>query len=124
MFSSLLHKDIRVVLAGFEIRARYWIVGTVDPGSGESPAVEPFRQALIDVLKKHSNSAPGRADDNFHVQVPGTHAACMDRLSTTDEYQLITCAEGGPMLCPSWPNSSSWNQSTHINVQRYLDGAY
>jgi len=28
------------------------------------------------------------------------------------------------MLCPSWPASGTWNQSTHINWQQYLDAAY
>ena len=27
------------------------------------------------------------------------------------------------MLCPNWPSSGTWNQTTHINYQRFLDAA-
>ena len=27
------------------------------------------------------------------------------------------------MLCPTWPTQGNWNQSTHINYQRFLDAA-
>lgn len=91
---------------------------------GKSPALEVMRDELLKVLQANPELAPGTCDDEFHLQQAGTHCAATDRLRDTGGYQFVTAAEGGPMLCPSWPTSATWNQSTHINLQRYLDSAY
>ena len=43
-FAALLlgpiNKDIAVDVAGFPCQSRYWAVGTAQPGSGKSPAVD------------------------------------------------------------------------------------
>ena len=67
--------------------------------------------------------APGVPADGFHIQPVGTHAAAVDRLRSTGGYQFTGVGEGGPVLCPAWPSTSTWTQSTHINWQRYLDAA-
>ena len=123
-FSSLIHRDVAVHVGGFQQRARYWVAGTAQPGTGKSPALEPFRKILIDVLRTHADLAPGVASDNFHVQQASTHAAAVHRLRCTEGYQIICSGEGGPLLCPTWASNSTWNQGTHINLQRYLDTAY
>ena len=122
--SSLIHRDVAVHLAGFDTRARYWVAGTAQPGSGKTPALEPFRKALLEVMREHPDLAPGTANDNFHVQEASTHAAAVHRLRCTEGYQIIASSEGGPMLCPTWATSGTWNQGTHINLQRYLNTAY
>ena len=111
-------------MGGFESRARYWVAGTAQPGTGKSPALEPFKKALLDVLREHADLAPGVPYDNFHVQPPSTHAAAVNRLQCTDGYQVIASGEGGPLLCPTWATQGTWNQGTHVNLQRYLDTAY
>lgn len=123
LVSSLLKKTITYRVANFECRARYWAVGTAAPGSGKSPALEPLKKALLQVLNELPDLAPGKNYDGFHVQPVGTHIAAVDRLRHTDGYQFFGASEGGPVLCPSWPASSTWNQGTHVNWQRYLDAA-
>eukprot|EP00438_Fugacium_kawagutii_P009631 Skav214980 [mRNA] locus=scaffold508:78764:83263:- [translate_table: standard] len=123
LVSSLLKKTITYRVANFECRARYWAVGTAAPGSGKSPALEPLKKALLQVLRELPDLAPGKNYDGFHVQPVGTHLAAVDRLRHTDGYQFFGASEGGPVLCPSWPTSSTWNQGTHVNWQRYLDAA-
>ena len=123
LFSSLLHKQIAYRVGNFACRARYWAVGTAAPGSGKSPALEPLKQALLQVLREMPDLAPGKNCDGFHIQPVSTHIAAVDRLRSTDGYQFFGASEGGPILCPQWPSSSTWNQGTHINWQRYLDAA-
>ena len=123
LLASLLKKDITYNAANVPCRARYWAVGTAAPGSGQSPALEPLKKALMEVLNEVPELAPGKNADGFHIQPVGTHMAAIDRLRHTGGYQFIGAAEGGPILCPSWPSSSTWNQGTHINWQRYLDAA-
>ena len=123
LLASLLHKDVCYNVAGFPCRSRYWAVGTAAPGSGKSPSLEPLKEALLEVLREQAEMAPGVAVDNFHVQQLGTHAAAVDKLLDTRGYQFFGASEGGPILCPTWPASSTWNQSTHVNWQRYLDAA-
>ena len=123
-FSSLIHRDVAVHIGGFDMRARYWVAGTAQPGTGKSPALDPFRKVLVEVLRTHADLAPGTSTDNFHVQQASTHAAAVHRLRCTEGYQVICSGEGGPMLCPTWATNSTWNQGTHINLQRYLDTAY
>ena len=123
LVSSLLKKDISYRVGSFPCRARYWAVGTAAPGSGKSPALDPLKHALREVLQELPDLAPGKRADQFHIQAVGTHMAAVDRLRYTGGYQFIGASEGGPMLCPSWPASSTWNQSSHINWQRYLDAA-
>jgi len=122
--ASLVHKSVGTELAGFKTRARYWCAGTAEPGSGKSPALEPLREALLEAMQEHRAWAPGSSADGFHVQLAGTHAAAVDRLRHTGGYEILAAGEGGPLLCPSWPTHSSWNQATHVNMQRYLDSAY
>lgn len=121
--SSLINKHVAYRVANFQRRSRYWVAGTAAPGSGKSPALDPLKEALIDVRREMTDLAPGRASDGFHVQPLSTHLAAVDRLRTTGGYEFFGAGEGGPLLCPSWPQSSTWNQGTHINWQRYLDAA-
>ena len=123
LVGSLLSKHVSYDAAGFPVRARFWACGTASPGSGKSPALDPLKEALMEVLREMPDLAPGVAADGFHVQPVGTHAAAVDRLRSTGGYQFIGAGEGGPVLCPAWPSSSTWTQSTHINWQRYLDAA-
>ena len=120
---GLLNKDIGVDVAGWQCRSRYWSVGTAQPGSGKSPAVDPMVQCLAQVMKEHHDLAPGHSWDNFHIFTPMTHCAAVDKLKTTSGYATIVAGEGGPLLCPSWPTSGTWNQATHINFARFLDSA-
>ena len=124
LLGSLLHKDIGVALAGFTTRARYWCAGTAEPGSGKSPALDPMRDAMLEAMASAKSFCAGEVHDGFHTQLAGTHAAAVDRLRTTNGYLLLASGEGGPLLCPSWPATSSWNQATHVNLQRFLDAAY
>ena len=123
LLGSLLNKHVAYDAAGFPCRARCWAVGTASPGSGKSPTLDPLKEALQEVLRENPELAPGTAADGFHVQPVGTHAAAVDRLRSTGGYQFIGAGEGGPVLCPAWPSSATWTQSTHINWQRYLDAA-
>ena len=123
LVGSLLSKHMSYDVAGFPARARCWAVGTASPGSGKSPTLEPLKQALLEVLLEMPELAPGLPADGFHVQPVGTRAAAVDRLRSTGGYQVIGAGEGGPVLCPAWPSSATWTQSTHINWQRYLDSA-
>ncbi|CAE7236068.1 unnamed protein product [Symbiodinium sp. CCMP2592] len=107
LLASLLNKQVSYNVAGFDVRARYWAVGTASPGSGKSPALDPMKEALLEVLREDPDLAPGGPGDGFHVQPVGTHAAAVDRLRCTGGYQFIGAGEGG----------------THINWQRYLDAA-
>jgi hypothetical protein len=52
------------------------------------------------------------------------HAASVLRLQSTGGYLVIAAGEGGPLLCPTWATAGAWNQTTHINLQRYLDASY
>lgn len=123
LIASLLNKEITYRVGNFACRARYWAVGTAAPGSGKSPALDPLQQALLEVLQESPDMAPGKHADGFHFQPMGTHLAAVDRLRQTEGYQFFGASEGGPVLCPSWPTSSTWNQGTHVNWQRYLDAA-
>ena len=80
LLASLLKKDITYNAANFACRARYWAVGTAAPGSGKSPALEPLKKALIEVLNEAPELAPGKNADGFHIQPVGTHMAAIDRL--------------------------------------------
>ncbi|CAK9113594.1 Ribosomal protein L15, partial [Durusdinium trenchii] len=122
--TGLLHKDISVDLAGWKCRSRYWAVGTAQPGSGKSPALDAIVDCLGRVLSQHSDSAPGHRWDKFHIFEAMTHCAAVDKLKLTDGYGAIVAGEGGPLLCPSWPVSSTWNQTTHLNLARFLDSAH
>eukprot|EP00974_Lingulodinium_polyedra_P013477 1304819-Lingulodinium_polyedra.AAC.1 len=62
-----------------------------------------MKEALLEVLREMPDLAPGDPADRFHVQYAGTHAAAIDKLRETGGYELIASAEGGPLLCPSWP---------------------
>ena len=42
---GLINKDITVDVAGFPCQSRYWAVGTAQPGSGKSPAVDRWWSA-------------------------------------------------------------------------------
>lgn len=122
--TGLLHKDISVDLAGWKCRSRYWAVGTAQPGSGKSPALDAIVDCLGRVLSQHSDLAPGHRWDKFHIFEAMTHCAAVDKLKLTDGYGTIVAGEGGPLLCPSWPVSSTWNQTTHLNLARFLDSAH
>ena len=123
LLSSLVNKHVAFNAADFTCRARYWAVGTAAPGSGKSPALEPLKLALAEVLKENPDLAPGKPSDNFHIQPVGTHCAAVDRLQTTGGYQFFGASEGGPVLCPAWPQNSKWEQGNYVNWQRYLDAA-
>ena len=120
---GLINKDITVDVAGFPCQSRYWAVGTAQPGSGKSPAVDPMVECMRKVLRANHDLAAGKPWDTFHIFKPMTHCAAIDKLKTTDGYATIVAGEGGPLLCPSWPTSGTWNQATHINLARFLDGA-
>ena len=120
---GLLNKDIAVDVAGWECRSRFWAVGTAQPGSGKSPAVDAIVKCLAAVLNKHYDLAPGHKWDRFHLLEAMTHCAALDKLKLTEGYGTIVAGEGAPLLCPSWPTSSTWNQTTHINLARFLDSA-
>ena len=64
--------------------------------------------------------SPGMPSDNFHLQPVGTHAAAVDRLRATGGYQFFGASEGGPVLCPSWATSNTWNQGTHVNCAIWM----
>lgn len=123
LLGSILHKSVTYQVTNFACRARYWAVGTAAPGSGKSPALEPLKRALKEVLQESPDLAPGKNTDGFHIQPIGTHIAAIERLRHTEGYQYFGASEGGPILCPAWPTSSTWNQGTHVNWQRYLDAA-
>ncbi|CAE7877999.1 unnamed protein product, partial [Symbiodinium microadriaticum] len=50
LLASLLNKHVSYNAAGFDVRARYWAVGTASPGSGKSTALDPMKEALLEVL--------------------------------------------------------------------------
>jgi len=83
-----------------------------------------MRDVLLELLQEYPDIAPGVSGDQFHVQQAGTHAAAVDRLRDTGGYEINIAAEGGPLLCPTWPTASTWNQTSHINLKRFLDSAY
>ena len=120
---GLLHKDIAVDIAGWECRSRCWAVGTAQPGSGKSPAVDAIVKCLAGVLGRHPDLAPGHKWDRFHLLEAMTHCAALDKLKVTGGYGTIVAGKGAPLLCPSWPTSSIWNQTTHMNLARFLDSA-
>ena len=64
---GLLNKDIAVDVAGFVCRTRYWSVGTAQPGSGKSPAVESVMRCLSKVLMTHCDLAPGHGWDQLRL---------------------------------------------------------
>lgn len=98
-------------------------MGSAAPGSGKSPAYTPIKQALQAVMEEWPDLAPGKNVDGFHMNKVGTHLAAVDRLRDTDGYLVFGAAEGGPLLCPSWPTSGTWNQGTHVNWHHFLDTA-
>lgn len=124
LLSSLPHKALCTQVVGLECCARYSVAGTAQAGSGESPAFELLKQALFEVLTEHPEFSPGHASDRFHIQLHGTHVAVVHKLKHILGYQFIVVAEEGPLLCPSWLTRTRWNQSTHMNVQRYVGPAY
>lgn len=79
---------------------------------------------MMKVLERNAGIAPGEQEDRFHLQNASTHAAIVDKLRHTGGYLMVAASEGGPLLCPSWPSSGTWNQATHVNLQRMLDSAY
>ena len=123
LFSSLVKKDLTFQVASFACRARYWAVGSAAPGSGKSPAFTPMKQALQAVMQEWPDLAPGKNIDGFHMNKVGTHLGAVDRLRDTEGYLVFGAAEGGPLLCPSWPTSGTWNQGTHVNWHHFLDTA-
>ena len=123
LFSSLVKKDLTFQVASFPCRARYWAVGSAAPGSGKSPAYTPMKQALQAVMQEWPDLAPGQKVDGFHMNKVGTHLGAVDRLRDTEGYLVFGAAEGGPLLCPSWPTSGTWNQGTHVNWHHFLDTA-
>ncbi|CAJ1345601.1 unnamed protein product [Effrenium voratum] len=123
LLMGLLHKEICVDVAGYPCRSRYWAIGTARPGSGKSPAVDPMVECLRSVLQENLHLAAGCGWDKFHLLGPGTHCAAVDKLKVTDGYATLIAGEGGPLLCPSYPQNGTWNQSTHINFSRFLDSA-
>ena len=123
LLMGLLHKEIAVDVAGYPRRSRYWTIGTARPGSGKSPAVDPMLECLRAVLEENPSLAAGCGWDKFHLLGPGTHCAAIDKLKVTDGYATLVAGEGGPLLCPAFPQNGTWNQATHINLARFLDSA-
>ncbi len=120
---ALVHKEVGVDAMGFRSRPRYWVVATGAPGTGKSPALDPVREAVEEVLRE-LDEGPGLRRQNFHVQQGTTHAAAFDRLRTSNGYLLIASAEAGPLLCPSFPASGRWDRTNFIDYSRFLDTAY
>ena len=121
--SGILNKNIGVQVAGFMSRSKYWVADTAEPGSGKSPAVDPIMGALCEVFDEEPSWAPGTRTNRYHLQEGTTHAVAADRLQEADGYLCVATGEAGPLLCPQWPSSMTWNQTTHLNLQRFLDAA-
>ena len=62
-------------VADFSRRARYWAFGTAAPGSGKSPALEPLKTALVEVLRESAGLAPGKASDIICTSSRWVHIA-------------------------------------------------
>ena len=84
LLTSIVHKDISVASAGFASRSRYWCCASAEAGSGKSPALDPLRTCLLEVMQQHRDLSPGMVDEEFHLQRAGTHCAAVDRLQVTD----------------------------------------
>ena len=80
-------------------------------------------ECLRGVLEENPHLAAGCGWDKFHLLGPGTHCAAIDKLKVTDGYATLVAGEGGPLLCPAFPQNGTWNQATHINLARFLDSA-
>ncbi len=52
------------------------------------------------------------------MQEGTTHAVTVDRLRSTRGYALVASAEAGPLFCPQWPTSGTWDQTHFMNYQR------
>ena len=89
--SSILHKDVHVVMPGWDARARCWLAATGEPGAGKSLCMDPLRDILVDVLRECAELAPGSASDRFHMQQGTTHAVAFGRLRNTEGYIQPHC---------------------------------
>ncbi|CAE7471918.1 Usp36 [Symbiodinium sp. CCMP2592] len=98
LLASLLNKQVSYNVAGFDVRARYWAVGTASPGSGKSPALDPMKEALLEVLREDPDLAPGGPGDGFHVQPVGTHAAAEVTNLSEQGKEARFCAQHGRPL--------------------------
>lgn len=125
ILSSLLHKDIAVEWQDYCLRQRYWAVIASDPGAGKSPALEfvmtTLRKAMS--LDDLADCFPGNAAEEFHIVNDSTHAAFGARLNRADGYALLASPEAATTLCPKFPSSGEFNKSTHIDLERALEGA-
>ena len=96
---------------------------TAEPGSGKSPAVDPIVNVLFDVLSSMPDLAPGTPVNRLHMQERTTHSFAFDRLRVADGYLFVASGEAGPLLCASLATNMTWNQTSHMNLQKFLDSA-
>ena len=125
VLSSLLHKSVGVRWQEYEIRHRYWSVVTSDPGAGKSHALGFIMNCLLTAMEdpQHHKYFPGCAEDNFHIVHDGTHAAFATRLNRANGCALLASPEGTTVLCPKFPATGEFAKSSHIDLERCLEGA-
>ena len=120
--NSLLHKDLRLELAGVQHRTRYWVAASGEPGTGKTPSLELVLQCLREVLEEAPHLAPGSREDRFHMAEQATHAALCHRLVATDGYLFLSSSEAGSVLPESWPANGKWDRLRHASSAQYRPG--
>ena len=125
VLSSLLHKDLAIQWQEYDMRHRYWAVVTSDPGAGKSPALNFVMSCLLEAMDDLEDQAtfPGVPEDNFHIVHDSTHAAFAARLNRAQGYALLASPESATTLCPKFPTSGEFSKTSHIDLERCLEGA-
>ena len=126
VLSSLLHKNTSVGWQEYDLRQRYWAVVTSDPGAGKSPALKFIMSCLQEAMVQADNLAgsfPGHEEDDYHIVHESTHAAFAARLNRAEGYCLFAAPEAATSLCPKYPASGEFTKSSHVDLERLLEGA-
>ena len=66
---------------------------------------------------------PGVPEDNFNIAHDVTHAAFAACLNRAQGCALLAAPEGTTVLCPNFLRVGEFNKSSHVDLERCLEGA-
>lgn len=96
LLSGVMHSELSVEVEGIRLRSRYWVMGTGAPGTGKSPSLDMFADALVELMKGMPQMAPGGSDQRFHICEMATMAALCINMASTQGLHAIRVGGSQP----------------------------
>ena len=125
LLNSILNPKFSLRLGRWgESRSRHWMVGTANVGEGKSPSMKALVRILQEVLREHSDLAPGVAADRFHMQQSSTTTAAVDKLRDCQGSLTLYCSDAGRCLDARAATGGKTDHSQYVDLLRFLDTAH